>query len=852
MKRWMITLLALVGLGVFIPSALALQTDRTPQRITITGVNPNDGRTVIVSANVTDATGQTIEGLDVDDFTLSGSWTQAGARIVSVESVTDDNLPLAVVLVIDTSSSMAGSPLAQTQAAARAFIEALAPDDTIAVVAFNDDPVLVQDYTTDRAVLLAALDNLPFGGRTSLYDAGALGVEVADRAPFPRRAVVLLSDGGEFGGASVQGRGAGRDAAALRGVPVYTIGLGFGTDRTYLQELSSASNGQFYESPQPADLAGIYAELAALFRSQYIITVESDAPLDGRLYSFLLGVAPEGILAASTYRAPIPVPIVEITPSLSAPLSGPTTFTARIRADSALESVTADTGAGPTALEDPYTLTIDPFTLPPGDYTLTVSATDAEGDTGTASLPFEVDAAQARLTLDVDPAALGVITAPTVITVSGETQSPVTEVLLQIDGETLDGSAALPAALTIDPVAFAPGVYTAEFVVTENAGTRSVLPLDIEIGALPPTVTIAGLEAGDTIDSARTLEVTIGGQTDEGTATLIVGGEEVEFVAGASPLTLPLDAPNVFDTPGEQTVTVAVTNAFGQTTEVEIPVVVSEFLFPTATPTNTPTPTPDASATALVLTQAAQATADQAAAFARATEDGFATATAQADLDAQATADAESTSTAQAEFAQIALETAEAAATIEMQSTIDAELAQLAAFTATADAQATLDAQATADVQLTEDGATLALEQTQTAEAAALATEAASTRAASTAERQAAIRAQQQTQTAITPSETPTPTEEPTATPTEEPTATATEEPTATDEPTTTPEPTQEPSPEPTPTTFDPTSTPVELTDIVAEAAQAPELPSVALIIGIIALIAIILLLIILRRRRNE
>ena len=909
MNRWLMALLALLIVVVSLPSVMALQeTVQAPYRLDITGVNPNDGRSALITVSVTDSSGQSVSGLTAADFALSGSWGGAGAVITDVQSVTDDNLPLALVLVIDTSSSMAGVPLALTKAAARRFIESLSDRDSVALVAFNDDPIVIQDYTTDRALLLSQLDNLPFGGQTSLYDGGAIGVEVAARAPYPRRAVVLLSDGAEYGGASVQARSAAREAAGLSGVPVYAIGLGFGTDRTYLRELAETSNGRFYESPAPEDLSAIYGELAVLFRSQYVLTTTFDGALDGRVYPFILSsVAAPGVLDAATFRAPVPVPLIELTPQLTAPLGGETTFAARVRADSPLSSVTADFAGQTQTLTAPYRLTVDPFTLTPGDYTLTVTATDAEGDIGTTSLPVSISPAQARLAVDVDLAGLGAISEPVTVNLSGETQSPAIGAEFRLDGVSLGAGSGLPAQFVIDPITLTPGAYTAEFVVTEQSGTETILAQSVEIAPLPPLVDIEGLAPNDVLDSPRTLSVIIGGQTSEGTVTVLADGAEVDSVEGASPLTVEIDPLTLFSTPGAHTLTLNITNGFGQPATVDIPVTVSDMLFPTATPTNTATPTatptetPDFAATAAILTQAAQATADQAAAFIRATEDGVATAGAQATVDAQSTLDADATLAAQAgldtqatldadatlaaqagldtqatldadatlavqagldtqatldvdatgtalaAFADIALATVEAQATNEMQATIDGELAQLAAFTATAgaNAQATLDAEA--------------LNAQATLDAQSTATEAVvSTRSAAQA---AAF--QSRTETASAPTLTPEPsatlTDEPTMTPTDQPTFTPTDEPTVTvtDDPSATPtdEPTLTliPSLEPTLTPFDPTSTPTSLTDVVAQAAQAPQFtPVIALIIGSILLALIVAALIVLRRRRNQ
>ena len=57
-----------------------------------------------------------------------------------------------------------------------------------------------------------------------------------------------------------------------------------------MQGLADNSVGQFYESPSPEKLNEIYTGLARTFRSQYIITMTSDLPGDGKTYSLNLQV----------------------------------------------------------------------------------------------------------------------------------------------------------------------------------------------------------------------------------------------------------------------------------------------------------------------------------------------------------------------------------------------------------------------------------------------------------------------------------------------------------------------------------------------------------------------------------
>jgi hypothetical protein len=224
-------------------------------------------------------------------------------------------------------------------------------------------------------------------GETALYQGAYDAVEVAAASPTPRRALILLSDGAEYGGESEVGRDAAAARALELGVPVYTIGLGFGIDRTYLNSLSSATGSQYYESPAPEELTQIYTDLAAKLRSQYVITLETDLPLDGTQYTLALRVTtPNGTAdAAATLRAPIPVPILQL-PELTDPLTETTEIRATLLADDPVESVSFQINDDEPVITsaDSPAISIDPVGYLPGDYLLTVSATDEDGDTGSA------------------------------------------------------------------------------------------------------------------------------------------------------------------------------------------------------------------------------------------------------------------------------------------------------------------------------------------------------------------------------------------------------------------------------------------------------------------------------------
>ena len=192
---------AIIALLMFLPFSLVYPQE-SGISLDIIGITSTDLSQVAIHTSVLDSAGQLVSGLESENFSIGGDLAGL-AQVTGVENVTDDDLDFASVLVIDTSSSMADQPLSMAQAAARSYLEALRPDDPVAIVTFSSTVQLVVDYTTDRERLNRAIDNLAYGGKTALYDATLLGIETATEAPLERKAVVILSDGGEYGDVSM-------------------------------------------------------------------------------------------------------------------------------------------------------------------------------------------------------------------------------------------------------------------------------------------------------------------------------------------------------------------------------------------------------------------------------------------------------------------------------------------------------------------------------------------------------------------------------------------------------------------------------------------------------------------------
>ncbi len=188
-----------------------------------------------------------------------------------------------VILALDVSLSMGADDVAPTrieaaQQAAREFVASVPDELRLGLVAFSGNAASLVAPTTDRAPLLAAIDNLRLGEGTAIGEAifTALDALVLDRPDAEElgAAIVLLSDG-----ETTVGRpdAAATEAALARGVPVSTVA--FGTDAGFvvvqgetipvpinesaLEAVADATGGQAFTADTAGELTSILEGVGA-------------------------------------------------------------------------------------------------------------------------------------------------------------------------------------------------------------------------------------------------------------------------------------------------------------------------------------------------------------------------------------------------------------------------------------------------------------------------------------------------------------------------------------------------------------------------------------------------------------
>src|SRR5687767_5124277 len=146
---------------------------------------------VLVPVIATDRNGLYIPDLTKNDFSISEDGVQQEIAFFATISV-----PFHVVLMLDTSAS-AEAKLGMIQQAAVAFVEQLQSRDRVKVISFDDQVRELNDFTSDRAALKAAIYRTRSGQGTKLYDAFALALSSLGRIQ-GRKAIVIFTDGVDY------------------------------------------------------------------------------------------------------------------------------------------------------------------------------------------------------------------------------------------------------------------------------------------------------------------------------------------------------------------------------------------------------------------------------------------------------------------------------------------------------------------------------------------------------------------------------------------------------------------------------------------------------------------------------
>lgn len=274
-------------------AASAFAADGTPPAFFRAGAN-----VVLVNATVLDRHNRPVRGLSRNDFRLFEDKKEQ-----SISYFSEEELPLSLAVVFDTSGSMAGK-VSQAREALDELLRDSNSADEFSLVTFADRPQWAVPWTNNAGDILAAVLFSKPHGVTSLLDAVAFAVQRMVDARNPRRAVLILSDGGDNHSRFTEGHIARLLEEA--GVELYAVDMSpawITRSRSpeefegpqLLDRLCDDAGGRYFQVDGAKELAAAARRISLELRSQYVLGyTPPDTAADGRFHRVNLQIVPTG------------------------------------------------------------------------------------------------------------------------------------------------------------------------------------------------------------------------------------------------------------------------------------------------------------------------------------------------------------------------------------------------------------------------------------------------------------------------------------------------------------------------------------------------------------------------------
>jgi Ca-activated chloride channel family protein len=270
---------------------------------------------VLVNVTVTDPYNRLVTGLERENFRVFEDNTEQEAIHFSSEDV-----PISIGVIFDLSGSMSNK-VDKARLAAIQFFKTANPQDEFFLVSFNDRAQLVSRFTTSIEELQTRLMYTTTKGRTALLDAIYLGLSQMKGARNTKRALLIISDGGDN-----HSRYNERDVKNFvkeSDVQLYSVGIfdplgsrGRSAEElngpTLLAEISELTGGRSFPVENLNDLPDIAAKIGMELRNQYVVGYKpGNAIRDGKWRKIKVrlrpprGLPPLNVYHRTGYYAPI-------------------------------------------------------------------------------------------------------------------------------------------------------------------------------------------------------------------------------------------------------------------------------------------------------------------------------------------------------------------------------------------------------------------------------------------------------------------------------------------------------------------------------------------------------------------
>jgi len=226
---------------------------------------------VLVPVTVTDPMNRLVTGLEQEDFQIFENGGQQ-----KIKTFASEDAPVSIGIIFDLSGSMT-SKLVRARESIIQFIKTANPQDEFFVIGFNDRPELIEDFTNSVEDIQARLATVRSGHRTALLDAIYYGMSKMRDAKHDRKALLVVSDGGDNRSRYTEGEV--KSQVRESDTEIYSIGVFDPYAATpeerggpiLLNELCEETGGRLFRVDDLSEMSDIAEKISSELRNQYVI-----------------------------------------------------------------------------------------------------------------------------------------------------------------------------------------------------------------------------------------------------------------------------------------------------------------------------------------------------------------------------------------------------------------------------------------------------------------------------------------------------------------------------------------------------------------------------------------------------
>ena len=266
---------------------------------------------VLVPVTVTDPMNRLVTGLEKDNFAL----TDNGER-QTIRHFSSEDAPISLGVIFDVSGSMTDK-IDKSRQSVVDFFRTANPQDEFFLITFSEKPEVLVDFTSSVETIQSKLVYAIPKGRTALLDAIYLGINRMRQAHCDRKALLIISDGGDNHSRYTESEI--KDMVREADVQIYAIGLYDRFARTpeeregpaLLSDITEVTGGRAFVINSPDELADVATKIGIELRNQYVLGYRPSNPRhDGKWRKIKVklnppkGLPPLHIYAKTGYYAP--------------------------------------------------------------------------------------------------------------------------------------------------------------------------------------------------------------------------------------------------------------------------------------------------------------------------------------------------------------------------------------------------------------------------------------------------------------------------------------------------------------------------------------------------------------------